>query len=194
MKKDIILNIYKSDQTVFTVKELSLMYPDIPQKDLLRRLSYYAKKEKITRPRKGIYAKSDFNPLELANKIYTPSYISLETVLKDEGLIFQDSGLITAVSYLTRKVTCDQINISYRKIKDEILTDETGVYKKENYFIASKERAFLDAVFIYKDYYYDNLSVLDWKKVKKIMKIYHAKALENRVKDYYKKYKNESLG
>ncbi|KUK83750.1 MAG: hypothetical protein XD98_0257 [Microgenomates bacterium 39_6] len=193
MKKDIILNIYKSDQTVFTVKELSLMYPDIPQKDLLRRLSYYVKKDKITRPRKGIYAKSDFNSLELANKIYTPSYISLETVLRNEGLIFQESSLITAVSYLTRKVACGQINISYRKIKDEILTDKTGVNKKDNYFIASKERAFLDAVFVYKDYHFDNLSVLDWKEIRKIKKIYHTKVLEKRVKDYYQKHKNESF-
>lgn len=193
MKNDIILDIYKSDQTVFTAKELSLIYPDIPQKDLLRRLSYYVKKGKINRLRKGVYAKDDFNPLELANKIYTPSYISLETVLREKGLIFQESSVITAVSYLTRKIGCKGVKISYRKMKNEILVDKTGVVKKENYFVAEKERAFLDAVFIYKDYHFDNLGNIGWTKVKKIMKIYHSKVLRNRIKDYYQKYKNESL-
>lgn len=194
MKKDIILDVFKSDQTVFTAKELSLMYPDISQKDLFRRLSYYVKKGKINRPRKGIYAKDKFNHLELANKIYTPSYISLETVLREHGLIFQESTVITAVSYLTREITCGGIKISYRKIKDEVLVDKTGIVKENNYFSAGRERAFLDAVFIYKDYHFDNLSGLDWDKVKKIIKIYHSKALRNRVRDYYKKTKNESLG
>jgi len=39
--------------------------------------------------RRGIYAKDkNYDRLELANRIYTPSYISLETVLSREGIVF----------------------------------------------------------------------------------------------------------
>lgn len=191
MKNNIILDLYKSDQTVFTVDEIALRYPDLPQKNLLRRMSYYVDQGKINRPRKGIYAKDDFNPLELANKIYTPSYISLETVLKQHGLIFQQSSLITAASYLTRNITCNEIEISYRKIKEEILVNKTGILFNDHYYTASKERAFLDAIYVYKDYHFDNMSTLNWKKIKEISKIYQSKSLEQRVKDYYQKYKDE---
>ncbi len=82
MEESLILQLYKKDQTVFTTKELSLFFPKTPYNRLKRKLSYYVKTEKISRPRRGIYIKENFNPLELANKIYTPSYISLKQALK----------------------------------------------------------------------------------------------------------------
>lgn len=191
-KTDFLLEIYKKKQTVFTLSEIALLFPQISYQNLKRKIFYYVKKGKILKLRKGIYGKEDFNPLELANKIYTPSYISFETVLKKEGIIFQETSIIFAASYLTRRIECAGIKIFYRKIRDEILINPKGIEKEENYFLASKERAFLDTVFVYKNYYFDNLSPLNWEKVFELLKIYKNKALEKRVNQYFKIYKEEN--
>lgn len=189
--KDIILELYKKNQTVFSFKEISLIFPHINKQSLKDKLKYAVKKGKILRLRKGVYAKHNFSPFELANKIYTPSYISLETVLQQEGVIFQTSSLITLVSYTSRKIKIGKINISYRKIKDEVLTNKNGVLEKDNYFIAEKERAFLDAVFLFKNFHFDNLKALNWEKVFDLVKIYQNQLLEKRVNHYYQILKEE---
>jgi len=191
-KTDFLLEIYKKKQTVFTLSEIALLFPQISYQNLKRKIFYYVKMGKILKLRKGIYGKEDFNPLELANKIYTPSYISFETVLKKEGIIFQETSIIFAASYLTRRIECAGVKIFYRKIRDEVLINPKGIEKEENYFLASKERAFLDAVFVYKNYYFDNLSPLNWEKVFELLKIYKNKALEKRVNQYFKIYKEEN--
>lgn len=122
--------------------------------------------------------------MELANKIYSPSYISLDTILEKEGIIFQKYEVITVVSYLTRKIKVAGREIYYRKIKDTVLMNNFGVSRSDNYFAACKERAFLDAVFLYRDYHFDNISDLDWDKIRSWQGYYQNKNLENRVKEY----------
>jgi len=192
MNKNLILEIYKKPQTIFSLKEISLMFPEFAYKNLKSKLSYFVSTGKLKRVRKGIYAKENFNSLELANKIYTPSYISLETVLKKEGIVFQKYETIFVSSYLTRRIKVEDQEIFYRKIKDEVLLNSLGVKEENSYFIASKERAFLDAVFIYKDYHFDNLRPLDWEKIKEIEKIYSSKTLVKRVIQYYKIYRKDN--
>ncbi len=192
MNKNLILEIYKKPQTIFSLKEISLMFPEFAYKNLKSKLSYFVSTGKLKRVRKGIYAKENFNSLELANKIYTPSYISLETVLEKEGIVFQKYETIFVSSYLTRRIKVEDQEICYRKIKDEVLLNSLGVKEENSYFIASKERAFIDAVFIYKDYHFDNLRPLDWEKIKEIEKIYSSKTLVKRVIQYYKIYRKDN--
>ncbi len=193
MNKNFILEIYKKPQTIFTLKEISLLFPQVAYKNLKSKLSYFVKVGKLRRVRKGIYSKENFDPLELANKIYTPSYISLETVLEQEGIIFQKYETIFVASYLTRRIKVDNQEFFYRKMKDKILLNNLGIEEKNFYSIASKERAFLDAVFLYKDYHFDNLRALDWGEVREIAKIYSSKALTKRVNQYYRIYEQENL-
>jgi len=192
MNKNFILEIYKKPQTIFSLKEISLLFPQTSYKNLKSKFSYFVSAGKLKRVRKGIYAKENFNPLELANKIYTPSYISLETVLEKEGIVFQKYKTIFVSSYLTRRIKVGDQEIFYRKIKDEVLLNSSGVREEDSYFIASKERAFLDAVFLYKDYHFDNLRPLDWEKIREIEKIYSSKALIRRVTQYYKIYRKDN--
>lgn len=176
-----ILKLYKSKQAVFTFRELFLLFPEIEKNNLKARMNYYVKKGMIKNPRRGIYAKEDFDFREIAAKIYTPAYISLETVLEKEGVIFQHYKTIFVVSYLTRKIEVENQEIQYRRIKEEILLSRDGVIEKEGYFEAERERAFLDALYLYKDYYFDNLEILDKKKIFSLAKNYHSKVLEKKV-------------
>lgn len=189
MNNDIILTLYSQPQTVFTLDEISLYFPNIPYENLRSRIRYFTNIGKLKRLRQGVYAKEGYSPLELANKLYKPSYISLETVLGTGNVVFQYYETIFAVSYLTRTVTVNKLSIQYRQIKEEILTSTDGILQKDGYFIATLERAFLDAIYIYKNYHFDNLGAIDWKKVEILKKIYKSKIFEKRVKEYYQDYK-----
>ena len=191
MNNDLILQLYSRPETVFTLDEISQLFPGITLKSLRNRLYYFNKVGKLKRLHHGVYVKENYNPLELANKLYKPSYISLETVLVKSGVVFQHYETIFVVSYLTRAVSVGTIDIQYRQTKCPVLTNTSGIEHKDGYFIASTERAFLDAVYIYKDYHFDNLGVIHWKEVSELKKIYHSNSLEKRVEEYQKLYKED---
>ena len=185
MKKFDILDIYRAKNTVFTAKDISLIWKETDLDTIKARINYYVKRGKLYSPRRGIYARDkNYNKLELATKIYTPSYVSLETVLQREGIIFQYYQAIFVISYLSREIFCDNQKYIFRKIKNEALVNNLGIERKENYFIATKERAFLDALYLYKDYHFDNLRSLNWDFCFEIVPIYKSKKLIKLLKSY----------
>lgn len=184
-KGDYLKVILASSQTVFTLKDIALIWEE-PVTDALReRVSYYVEQGELNRVRRGVYVKENYNKLELAVTIYTPSYVSFETVLAKEGVVFQFYSQVFVASYLSRTIEIEERTYHYKKIKDVVLTNEVGIESKENFEIASPERAFLDVLYLNKDYHFDNLSPLDWDKVFEIVPIYGNEAMKNRVKRYY---------
>ena len=191
MNDDILLQLYSRPESVFTLNEISQLFPNISYENLRDRLYYFTKTGKLQRPRQGIYAKNAFNLSELANKVYTPSYISLETVLANESVVFQHYETIFAVSYLTRTIKIGTATIQYRQIKGDILTNMRGIEQNKGYFIASKERAFLDAIYIYKNYHFDNLGNINWETIDALKKIYKSSVFQKRIAGYYALYREE---
>lgn len=185
MKKTLILDIYNSKNSVFSIKDIALLWGESNKELIKMRIYRYIKAGKLYSIRKGFYAKNkNYNKLELAAKIYTPSYIGFETVLGKSGVIFQYYGQIFVASYLTREIIADGQTYIYKKIKDSVLTSSVGIKNKENYFIATPERAFLDMVYLNKDYHFDNLSGLNWNKIFEILPIYSNKRMEKKIKSY----------
>jgi len=193
MEKADILNILRANKTVFSFKEIFLASKEKNPALLRRRINYYIKQGELYPIRRGFYAKDkNYDKFELVTKIYTPASISFETVLAQAGIIFQFYGQIFAASYLTREITADGQVYSYKKIKDSILTNHLGIEAKENYFIASPERAFLDTIYLSRNYYFDNLSELNWDKVFETVSIYSNKRIEKKVKEYYNDFKHRN--
>ena len=184
--------IFSLPQTVFTLNELELLFPQIPSPLLRKRAHYFVKTNQLLRPRAGIYTKIEFDWLELGNKIYSPSYISFQTVLQKAGLIFQPYETIYLASYLSRSLSISGQIFHYRKLRNDILLNHEGVSWEKNYSIASKERAFLDTILFYKNYHLDNLNPLNWELVNQISKIYSSKTLEKRLNEYYKIFKSNA--
>lgn len=179
--------LLKSDQSIFSTKEIALLWNEENSVAVRNRLNDYVKNKKIIRLRKGFYAKNkNYDKFELGVKIYNPAYISFETVLCKSGIVFQFYNKIFLASYLKREIEVDNQKYSYNKIKDISLINHLGVKQKDNYFIATTERAFLDTVYLNKGYHFDNLSPIDWEEVFKILPIYKNNIMEKRVKKYYK--------
>lgn len=189
-KKKPLSSILRSNKTVFTFKDISLIWSDTNKKTRIAGVNYYIKTGQLYGIRRGIYSKNkNYNRLELATRILTPSYVSFETVLTQTGINFQFYEKITIASYQTREIIIDNQTYSFKKIKDLVLTNPLGVEHKNESSIASPERAFLDTIYIHKDYHFDNLASLNWDKVWKILPIYKNKRMAKKVKEFFENYK-----
>ncbi|MCF7820241.1 MAG: hypothetical protein K9M44_02085 [Candidatus Pacebacteria bacterium] len=184
--------LLRMPQTIFSVREASLVWGEEKELRTAIRLNKYVKQGKLIRLRRGIYAKDkNYNPYELAIKIYTPSYISFETVLTRSGITFQKYDSIFVASYISREIKVEEEKIKYVRLKGYVLTNTIGIKHENGVDIASKERAFLDRIYVSKNYYFDNLGALDWDKVFQILPIYNNKRMEKIVKSYFQDYKKE---
>ncbi len=179
--KDLILSVFSDTRTVFSLNDVAMLIGESEFKKLNERLNYYVRKGKLLRPRKGIYAKPGYKPEELACTLYTPSYISLEYVLQKAGVVFQYDERITVVSYLSRSVDIEGRIYAYRKIKGEILIVTQGIIQTGNVNI----RAFLDILYLNKEYYFDNLTPLDKNLITKLLPEYQSKTLTAKVKKLF---------
>ncbi len=165
------------------------MWDETRRPNLYQKLRLYSRSGSIYQIKKGFYAKDqDYQREEFANKLYKPSYVSLNTVLAREGVIFQYDSRIYSASYLSRELNIDSQGYIYKRIKEEILLNPKGLINTGTYWLASKERAFLDALYLYKNFCFDNLSSINWDYCFELVSIYGSKALEKRLKEYHSIY------
>ncbi len=182
-----LISILRSKKTVFSLKDIALLWHETSSSATRVRLNYYVNKGELYRIRKGFYAKDkNYNRLEFATRIMTPAYVSFETVLVMEGMIFQFYEPIFVASYTTRKIMADQQNYYFRKIKNEVLFNGLGLNHENEISIATRERAFLDILYLNTDYYFDNLDSLNWDFIFNILPIYENKQLVKKVLSLHK--------
>ena len=109
----------------------------------------YTKKGYITRVKRGLYVFYDNLPPELflANKIYEPSYVSLEYALSYHRIIPENVYEITSITTkATRRFEKMGKIFSYRQIKKIAFAGYTTEKQKGFSFqIADPEKAFVDA-------------------------------------------------
>lgn len=186
---NLIAKLYQSSKTVFTNKGLALIWTESDRKNLNAKTAYYVRQKALVRLTRGVFAKNkDYDQRELAISIFAPSYISFETVLRDSGIIFQHyDSIFVASKWPQTKIVGNQ-TIVFRKLKDIILFNPTGIKSDGNYSIATPERAFLDMIYLFPNYYFDNLRGINWEKCEELTKIYSNKALIKRFNKYRKNY------
>lgn len=186
-KGDYLSTILRSSKTVFSSKDIALLWQNPGTLASRVRLNYYVRNGDLYRIRKGLYAKSkEYNKLELATRILIPSYVGFETVLAKEGLIFQYYNKIFVASYVTRDLDVDDQIYSYKKIKDTVLVNSSGIEHINGTSIATKERALLDTIYVNSDCHIDNLRSINWDKVFEILPIYNNKRMTKKVNQLFK--------
>jgi hypothetical protein len=184
--------LYQSSKTILTNKDLALIWQENDKNNLNAKTAYYVKQKTLIRLTRGVFAKNkNYNPKELATSIYTPSYISFETVLREAGVIFQHYDTIFVVSKWPKTMTIDKYTFTFRKLKDTVLFNASGIVSKDSYSAATAERAFLDMIYLFPDYYFDNLQAINWEKCGEIAKIYNNQQLIKRLDKYRKNYQKK---
>ncbi len=188
-KGEFVEAMLRSHKTIFTLKDVALLWGERVENAVRVRLNNYVKRGKLLRLRRGIYAKDqNYDRLEMATRIYTPSYISFETILTRGGVNFQYYETIFVASYLSREVEVAGQKINFVRIKDDVLSNIMGIDSSGSCSMATVERAFLDRIYVSKDYHFDNLDILNWEKVFEILPIYNSKRMNIKIKEYHKEY------
>jgi len=190
-KGEYLDTLLRSPKTVFSTKDAALLWGEERENTVSARLNKYVGAGKLIRVRRGLYAKDkNYDKFELATRIYTPSYISFETVLTRAGINFQYYGNIFVASYVNREIEIDGQKITFVRMKNYVLSNTVGIEHKDGCAIATKERAFLDRIYVSKDYHFDHLDPLDWDKVFEILSIYNNKRMAKKVNTYFKHHKS----
>ncbi|MBI4367727.1 MAG: hypothetical protein HY543_13030 [Deltaproteobacteria bacterium] len=175
--------LLRSPKTVYSFADLALLWNSPTTNATRVRVNYYVTKGALIHLRKGLYAKDrNYNRLELATKIYLPSYVSFETVLVKEGVNFQLYGQIFVATYCAREISIDRQRFVFRKIKDVVLTNPLGIENQAQCSVAGVERALLDTMYLNTDYHFDNVASINWEKVFSILPIYDNKRMERRIR------------
>jgi predicted transcriptional regulator of viral defense system len=152
-------------------------------------LKRYKKKGLVVNPKKGYYYFKDYAPDDffLANKLYYPSYISMETVLSSKGVIPETIyPIISITPKSTREFIVENKKFIYQKIKQEVFQ---GYYKKGNYLVADLEKAVADYLYFIalgRKEVNDriNLKDIDKNKLKEYSQLYKNKKLTRLINKY----------
>lgn len=182
-QNNLLKAILKSEKTVFTTQSLVLLSGISDTSRISARMHYYVKQGEVLNPRRGIYAKIQYDEKEMACAVFVPSYISMEYVLQRAGVTFQYDDTVTAITYLNRNVDIDGRAYSFRQIKPELWYTFDGIKLEKRYAIATAERAFLDMLYLSSgDCYFDNIHPLNRDLVMQLLPCYQSKVLAERVK------------
>jgi len=195
---------FKEKLKAFKIFGLTDIRKNDPDFDL-RRLNEWQNKNYIRRVRKGWYIFSDLDINEaslflIANKIYAPSYISLEMGLSQYNLIPEMVYEITCVtSQKTASFKTEVGNFSYRHIKPELMFGYELRRQGDYYYsIAEIEKTLLDYLYLKPKikenedfqgmrFNYDEFKErADMKKWEKYLAAFKSKALTARAKKFIK--------
>lgn len=172
-----INKLLKANNTIFSVNDLGLLL-DISDSRYLKTVIYRLTKSGVlNRLAKGIYTtKQDWDTLELANKLRTPSYISFETILSKSNIVFQDyANQITSAYTNTLQKRIGDKNYSYYKLDLELLTNPAGLEIQNGITMATPERAICDRLYLTPRYYFDNIDGVNKEKLANIAKNYNKR-------------------
>jgi predicted transcriptional regulator of viral defense system len=176
---EIIKCLQGSRLKIFTFSDLKRLFRIELDNSAYKTAERLVKKGLLSRLRKGLYA-SFFNTLddfEIANRLYPPSYISLETALSFYGMLSGFPYLITSVTFRkTKRIETVNKEFEYVHIQKEFFRD----YEKQNNFlIALPEKALIDEVyFVSKGWRKIDFHELDYSK----LNIIKLKKMANKIK------------
>lgn len=152
--KEFYTTLEKNRFFVFSYEDISLFFPDETKNNLKTTLQRWRKKGWICSLKRGLhevtFPKDLIIPdMYIANKLYSPSYVSLETALSNYSIIPEVSMSVTSITTKpTRKFKNKHGLFTYRTVKPAAFT---GYYieKINNFdiFIAEPEKALVDYLY-----------------------------------------------
>jgi hypothetical protein len=139
---------------------------------------------------KYLFSFKEINDYELANLLFTPSYLSLESALSFYGILAQFPYTITSVTPAkTKKIVYNEKEFEFAHLKKEYFF---GYVKKDNFLIALPEKALLDELYFISKGLINisldelNLSLINRNKLGRMAEYYNFLPLKNLVKKYVK--------
>ena len=182
--------------TVFSIKDIKKRFPDFDN----RRLVEWQQKAYIQKLKRAYYCfreqeRNEFFLYFVANKTYSPSYISFENALAYYNFIPEAVFLISsATTKNTANYEISDFYFAYRHIKPKLffgykLVQKANIVVK----IAEPEKALLDYFYLHKINTIHEMQelrlnklelkeILNFEKLDKYLKIFNSKVLNRRIK------------
>lgn len=134
--------------TWFTITDFARILGIRDQNTVYKKIQRLEKKAVIKKLIKGkyIFLFGKINDFAMANFLYQPSYISLESALSFYGIITGFPYKITSICLKkTRNLQIDNKELSYSQINNKLFF---GYEKKDNFMMAEKEKAVFDYIYL----------------------------------------------
>ncbi len=180
------------DFTIFSLNEIRNIEPDFYR----RRLNEWQDKDYIKKIIRGYYIFSDLKLSEeilfkIANRIYSPSYVSLESALSYYHLIPESVYGITSIS--TRKTYHFRTSIGefiYRSLKPSLFFGYDLIKFHEKYSkMASIEKALLDYFYLHSDIETEQ----DFESLRINKEMFFEKMNEEKLMNFLEKFNQKKL-
>jgi len=166
--------LLKQEKKLFHTSDLALLWQIQVPNTLYTTIKRYVQKGILKRIHKGFYSAipiEKLDPLELGiGYLHSFAYLSTESILQENGIIFQTSDYITLVSSTSKKFMIGGHSFLVRKMKDEFLYQSAGLTERDNIKVATLERAVADILYFNPNFYFDNRKIINWLRVKEIQK------------------------
>jgi hypothetical protein len=177
-----LIPLLKSNKTVFSNEDLGLYWQVQDSTYLKTKIYREIQKSDLLRLANGVYAiTSDYSPLELANRLLTPSYISLRTVLAQVGALFQYDSTIYSIAQRNRTVTINDRDYRYCTVQDSLFHLQEGIIYSNGITTATPERALVDLLYLEPTASLDSVAMLDQETCLRIASLFDNKQLLKRI-------------
>lgn len=182
---------------LFTLRDIKNLFPEENEKAIKNNFSRWLSKKYFARLKRNLYefiepgADIKIPDLYIANRLYEPSYVSLETALSIYSIIPDIAAGVTSITVRpTRTFKNKYGSFFYRTCKKKAFTGyKLIVYDGFKVYIADKEKALVD--FLYYRLRYSSsvdfeeerfnkkiLKELDWAMVFSYTKIFNKRVIE----------------
>ena len=167
-------SLLKLKEKLFHTGDLALLWGITNKNTLYTTIKRYVQKGILIPIHKGFYSTipiDQIDPFKLAiGYLHRFTYVSCETVLIREGIIFQKENYLTLVSSVSKKFIIADHSYFVRQLKDNYLYYDRGKDNVNGVMTANVERAVADLLYFNPKYYFDNKKKINWKKVKEMQK------------------------
>jgi len=199
---NLISELRKKKLYIFSLKDITNLFPNQSLKTLKNNLSRWMKQNRFIRLKRNLYefvepgAESKITDLYVANRLYEPSYVSLETALSIYSIIPDIAIQVTSVTTRpTRNFKNKYGLFLYRTCRKRAFIGYRLVsYGAEKVLIADKEKAFVDFLYYrlrsgnrldFKEERFEEkiLKGMDWSKMLRYAALFNNRTLEL-IKDY----------
>jgi len=164
----------KLKEKLFHTNDLALLWGITNKNTLYTTIKRYLQKGILISVHKGFYSTipiSQIDPFKLAiGHLHRFAYVSCETVLIREGIIFQKANYLTLISSVSKKFSINDYSYLVRRLKNSYLYYDRGIDSIDGVMTANIARSVADILYFNPTYYFDNKKKIDWKKVRLMQK------------------------
>ena len=193
---DLVSELKRNKLILFSLRDLENLFPKEKLKTLKNNLSRWVKMGRFIKLKRDLYEfvepglESDIPDVYVANKLYLPSYVSLETALSIYGLIPDVAAQVTSMTTrVTREFKNKYGRFFYRSCQKRAFTGyKLMQYEGLKILIADAEKALVDFIYFairrknpmnFNEERFNKhiLKKLKWNKISKYAKLFNNKTV-----------------